>query len=285
MPIGGGQSGAPLPVASALGTIRLPLPNMMVDHQDVVYSAEELGLVAGTALAKFQSSSGSNAQLVGDLATGAATGALVQAGRNVGNQVARAADIFLQTQGLAVNPFLSVMFKSPAFKKHAFKWLLTPTNQPESRELDGLIKYFRFNQLPSRSPAFGGTMLSYPNIVVVEVTNSQSPNIGDSNSYWSYTFKPAVIESFAANYTPGGQPSHFSSTAAPTMAEVTMSLLEIEYWLQEDFGGGGNSTAAGQNNTFSGSIWDLFKQPAGPTESGPPAAPGIGTNDGQPVSP
>lgn len=220
------------------------MPNQMVDHQDVVYAVEELGLVAGAALAKFQQS-GSWKEAAG----AAATAGGVQAGVNVGNAITpgQGASLLLQTQGLAVNPFLSVMFKSPAFKKHAFKWKLSPVNEAESVDLNTILNTFRYNQLPSATSAFAGALLAYPNIVQVTVSGSTPPEV-TGTSMFSYTFKPAVIESFAANFAPNGQASMFGTTGAPTEVEINLSLLEIEYWLQNDYGGNpttrGNATAA-----------------------------------------
>lgn len=248
VPLGGGQTANPTAsvVLTSLGTIRLPFPNQMVDHQDVVFAVEELGLVAGAALARFQQSGSWK-----DAAAGAATGLTVDALRNIGNAIpgsgGNGGNVVLQTQGLAVNPFLSVMFKSPAFKKHAFKWKLSPVNEAESADLNTIVNTFRFNQLPSATAAFSGALLAYPNIVQVTVSGSVPPEFSGT-SMFSYTFKPAVIESFAVNFAPNGQASMFGTTGAPTEVEINMSLLEIEYWLQNDYGINpttrGNATAA-----------------------------------------
>jgi hypothetical protein len=81
--------------------------------------------------------------------------------------------------------------------------------------------------LPNQSVALGGTLLSYPNIVQVTVSNT--------NDYFRYEFRPSVIENFSVNYTPDGQPSFFGSTKAPTAVELRLELMEIEYWLSNDY--------------------------------------------------
>ena len=73
--------------------------------------------------------------------------------------------------------------------------------------------------LPDQSGALGGTLLTYPNIVQVAVNVNQG-------SYFTYMFKPAVIESFNVDFTPQGQPSFFGSTQAPTAVHIDMNLLE-----------------------------------------------------------
>jgi len=275
VPSAGGQTGisssAGTSVLSSLGTIRLPMPNQMVDHQDIVYAVEELGLVAGSALAKFQQSGGSYASALG----GAAGGGLIGAAQNLGNAIpgtnGQGFNVLLQTQGLSVNPFLSVMFKSPAFKKHAFKWKLSPENEQESGDLGTIIDTFRFNQLPSASAAFSGALLAYPNVVQISVAGSGPPGTG---AMFSYTFKPAVIESFASNFAPNGQASMFGTTGAPTEVEINMSLLEIEYWLQNDYATNPTTTGAASAATVETNINNflaLWKTPPSSNTATAPA--------------
>jgi hypothetical protein len=83
--------------------------------------------------------------------------------------------------------------------------------------------------LPDQNGALGGTLLTYPNIVQVTVS------VNDP-TFFTYVFKPAVIESFSVNYTPGSQPSFFGTTKAPTEVILRLGLMEIEYWLSSDYG-------------------------------------------------
>ena len=222
-------SGAP--ILSNKNTIRLPLPNQMMDHQDVIYTQEEAGLTAGTALNSYLESGGTKGNVttaLGIAAAGTALGA---------DRLAQSKNAALLNQlgGVAVNPFLTVMFKSPAFKKHQLSWRLSPTNTQESQALANIITTLRYNQLPDISGAASGSLLTYPNIIQVSVSNP---------SAFLYRFRPAVIESLSINFTPGGQPSFFGSTKAPTEIEIRISLLEIEYYLQRDYG---QASTAGLN--------------------------------------
>ena len=218
-----------------LGGIYLPMPNYMVDNQLVVYDQESLSLALGAGLNSYNSGGGFWGT------TGAAAGAAVGQGMyNIGKTLAADADLsqntpdaLMQTQGYTINPFMTVMFKTPAYKKHSLSWKLSPKNAQESQVLNSIIDYIKLNELPNS--AYGGTLLTYPNIVKISVTNSPTP-------YFSYLFKPAVIESCAANYAPAGQPSFFTQTNAPGEVEIALSVLEIEFWLKSDFNGG--STAS-----------------------------------------
>jgi hypothetical protein len=131
--------------------------------------------------------------------------------------------------GVAINPWLTVMFKSPSFKQHALEWKLTPSNETESAKLNQIINSFKANMLPDQNGALGGTLLTYPNIVQISVSVNNP-------EFFTYVFKPAVIESFSVNYTPGSQPSFFGTTKAPTEATLRLGLMEIEYWLSSDYG-------------------------------------------------
>jgi hypothetical protein len=171
------------------GMIRLPLPNSMVDDQQINYSAEPLN----------------TAVLMNKTAADAASAAT----------------------GTITNPLLTVLFKSPAFKKLQFEWKLAPSNESESRTINSIINTIKYNMLPSISG--GGIALSYPNVVQLTVSSASGDN-------FSYYFKPAVIETFSVNYTPSGTPSFFGTTKAPTEVQIRLGLMEIEYWVSGDYG-------------------------------------------------
>jgi hypothetical protein len=227
------------------GTIRLPLPNSMVDSQHVQYSAESLSLLTGAAVNSLQQGRGA-AGLAEGIAGFTAAG---QTAQNLASS--QQASVALQSQGAALNPFLTVMFKQPAFKQHALEWKLSPSNETESQQLNQIINTFRANMLPDKNNALGGSLLTYPNIVQISV----SVNNG---GYFTYVFKPAVIESFDINFAPSGQPSFFGSAAspAPTEVQIRLGVMEIEYWLSSDFGLNGRTVDL---STFGSSIGNALK--------------------------
>jgi hypothetical protein len=223
------------------GIVRLPLPNNMVDDQHVQYSQESFNLLTGAAINEIQK---------GNVATGATAlgvGAASGLGKDLQNLAeSKPATALAQSMGVAINPFLTVMFKQPSFKQHAFEWKLSPSNENESRTLNSIINTFKANMLPDQSGAPGGTLLTYPNILQIAV------NVSSAN-YFTYVFKPAVIESFSVNYTTGGQPSFFGNTKAPTEVTIRLGILEIEYWLSSDYG-------LNRQFELSGPIGDVLKQ-------------------------
>jgi hypothetical protein len=218
------------PFLNATGGIRLPLPNQLAEMQSVTYDpAASSNPAVGAGIEQGLSSGQGAGGAFGGIAAGAMNAAnikLQQATAGVATALtgANPAEI-LQLGGLAQNPFLTVLFKQPEFKKHTFGWKLAPNNAQESNTIKDIINSFKANMLPAMSPNAGGTLLTYPNIAIISLYPDET---------FLYKFKPCVIESMNINYAVGGQPSFFKGTNAPTLVEITINLLEIEYWLKED---------------------------------------------------
>lgn len=220
------------------GMVRLPLPNGMMDSMSVQYQQEAAGSIAGmglNALSGGKTGTGNMADAGKAAGVGVGISAL-QRGLNIANPVISASggnadmsSLLGQLAGVAVNPFMTVLFKQPEFKRHSLSWRLSPSNEAESMALNQIVNTFRYNQLPDLANKAGGTLLTYPNIVQIAISNY-------SQEFFSYSFKPAVIETLTINFAPSQQPSFFGSTLGPTEVEIRLTLLEIEFWLQRDYG-------------------------------------------------
>lgn len=215
------------PVLQDKGTIRLPLPNQLAETQGVNYAEKGLDAGAGAGLNDISGAMNSGSMdMSGAFGKAAAGFSVGQAAKLLGGNNGAALG---QLAGVALNPWLTVMFESPQYRTHTFSWTLTPTNERESRTIAQMITTFKFNMLPDSSGAIGGTLLSYPNIVQISIAKAQG-------EYWNYIFKPGVIKTFSVNYAPAGQPSMFNRTNAPTAVQISMTIQEIEYFLQRDYG-------------------------------------------------
>jgi hypothetical protein len=170
---------------------------------------------------------------IGSAAAGAAINGVAKAAESL---VPGSASQGLQLVGLAQNPFLTVLFKQPTFKRHQFSWKLTPNNFQESNTLRDIINVFKYNMLPAMAPSTGGTLLKYPNMVFIQLSPKED---------YLYKFKPCVIESMSVNYASAGMPSFFKGSDAPTDVTLSINLLEIEYWLKEDIAGNSARIEAG----------------------------------------
>ena len=234
------------PFLNAQGGIRLPIPNQLVDTTSVEYGQESTGAEAGAGIEqglKGRNTLGGSTDAKGVLSdiakggVGAAAGKALQSTMDAANK-AGPANQGLQIMGLAQNPFLTMLFKAPKFKQHQFSWKLTPNNQQESNTIRDIILTFKSNMLPAMAPSAGGTLLKYPNMVIISLSPNQD---------YLYKFKPCVIESLSVNYASAGTPSFFKRTDAPTDVTISITLLEIEYWLKEDIedpGGGARMAAS-----------------------------------------
>jgi hypothetical protein len=189
-------------VAQDQGTIRLPLPNQMIDHQDQDYDTASVGTAISTALSM--------------------GGVRGESLKNAGAAALTGLGIF----GFSANPMMGVMYKSPTFKAHQLMWRLNPSNPNESRTLNAIINNFKYHQLPESF----GPVYKYPSLLQIAV----SVNNPDT---FTYVFRPAVIKSIEINFTPEGQPSFFNSTQAPTAVEIRLTIQEIELWTKQDYDG------------------------------------------------
>ena len=211
--------------------VTLPIAANLVDTQRVTYAEESLGALVGAAAEGAQPGQ----IAAGALLRGAVGG--IERGLSVLGAGA-AVPAVLQQFGVAANPFLTVMFKSPQFKRHQFAWRLSPNSRDETEALKRIIDRFRWASLPRALGSVGGAFLTYPNIVNVKFI---------PNEEYMYVFKPCVIDSVSVAYAPNNIPAFFGRSQAPVEVELTLSLLEVEYWVQNHFNPNdraGNTTRA-----------------------------------------
>lgn len=226
-------AGASNPFYKAEGNLRLPIPHNMIDNQAVRWGEDGSNPIVGALvdnIAKGKGLSGDAQQTMreqidrritgigGDLFAGGAAAALQAI---VGQQNINQGGTLL---GMAINPYLTVFFQSPTFKRHVFSWRLAPNTSAESETLVNMIAKFRFHMLPKRNQYAGGTLLDYPDICFITL---------NPRDRMLYKFKPCVIEDLQINFAPNS-PAFFGSTEAPAEINITLNLLEIEYWLKED---------------------------------------------------
>lgn len=230
------------------GSVRLPIPANMIDTTAARWSDEAMNPILGSIIdiGARLNTEGSAFNLREQFRN-----ALTLGGASVASLLGRAGGVqaALGLVGVRINPFMTVMFQSPTFKRHQFQWHMHPHSQEETDTLRKILARFRFHMLPSVRPNTAGILLNYPNMCYV----SLHPNNKDL-----YKFKPCVIESASINYAPNG-PSFFRETEAPTGVVLTLDLLELEYWIQEDVS----------------ATWDKKLEEGGMIEVQLPGGPGI----------
>jgi hypothetical protein len=246
-------------------TIKLPIPNSLKDNTIVNYNTPNLGAIAGQFVQNVRSGANGTDLLTGEIAAGLLGGAeaayaaaqtvAVKRGapRSVVKKLDEAVKVgirgFGASTGLAINPFLTVMFERPNLRTHNFSWKLTPRSIQESESLLNIISAFKSAMLPGLVKGAGNVLLTYPYVLSIHFNNDMLNNM--------YMFKTSVIESFNIDYAASGSPSFFRAKTtkqqSPTTVSITLNLKEIEFNTREDFFAGrstfGNKAIANLFNT------------------------------------
>jgi hypothetical protein len=233
------------PFLRSSGGIRLPLPSNLKDNLSVSYNPAELGPSAGAGLESIVGESpmpeGTIAAAVTLAERGFLAGASIVEGRALEaaqKLLGRGAEAASAYSGVAANPYQTILFKNPNFKKHNFSWKLMPRDEDESNKIRDLVRTFQFHMSPgvSRGP---GLFFSYPSMVIVSLFPS---------SEYLYRFKPCVVETVDVNYAAGSGPSFFKRSQAPSAITLSIQLQEIEYWINDDYDANNtNGTERGKN--------------------------------------
>jgi len=186
------------------GIITLPMPRRLNDAENIIWEEWD------------------GAGFIGQGAKALADYAGVPGALTAGAQAAlQPASI---VSGLALNPFMFMMFKRPQFKEHTLSWTLTPSSQQESDVLIKIINMCKKAALPSTSGSV--YLMKYPKIAQVTLRSAG----GDK---YLYKFKPCAIISVQVEHTGAGMPSFFRS-GAPTVVNLTLQLKEIQLWKAEE---------------------------------------------------
>lgn len=227
-----------------LNGLCLPLPDQMLDVNQVAYGRKEFSSFVGASVnAAFPIGN----QISDNIASGKPwlsdvkkddlkklnTDSVVGAGLSAFNAgTGGAGDGILGAAGYSPNYFLTVVLDGPQYKQYSFTWTFAPRTPRESIDLRQITRVFQDAQAPGL--ALGGALFTFPRVF----QNYFGPDRG-----LLYQFKPSVLTGFSVNMTPAGMPSMKQSgdpalqgMHAPTMVSVQASFLELEFWLRGDFG-------------------------------------------------
>lgn len=229
--------------------IVLPIPQGLQENFSLEYNTVPMDMF-GDALAFADNIMGAEGENVADGATktavgavaGGTAGAIGALGKGFGSKAMtaafarRASGLVNDKLGAAVsqyvgaipNPHLSASFQGTTFRRHTFRYKFSPANAEESVEIKQICDTLKARSLPSTDENSIATILNYPDIVQV----SMYPN----NEFLP-KFKKAVITDLGINYAPNGIPAFFQGSNAPVMIELTIALMEIEYYTANDITG------------------------------------------------
>lgn len=219
--------------------ICLPIPDNLIEQQVVRYNTSaELGSVVGSIAEGLSAgapigtrlntmAAGVGVEAAQRLAAGALTrgiGGFALSNTQAQSVTSQSGTLLSTLMGITTNPFQTVLFQSPDFRSHSFKWNMVPKNAQESETLRQIVDTFKYHSLPGISRA-GGVFFSYPEILKISIRPKDQ---------YLYKFKNCVVDSITVNYAPNS-PSFYKSTGAPTAVQFAIKLQEIEIWTKADW--------------------------------------------------
>lgn len=247
-----------------IATIVLPIPLSLRDGHNVSYKTSEVGQVGGVLTGALSIGEAVKGMKTGfkdtDLSIEGMTKSISDVGKQIGKGLAGGAaggGAMLAQSALAAaqkaasqigvninapaigqaflgyspNQFLTILLEGPRYKEYRFEWLLAPKNEQESASIKEIIR--SFNNYMAPGLAAGGAIFTFPKIFKPAIM---------PNSRYMYKFKPSVLQGMEVNYTGGGQAAFYRESPAlgeggrpPESVQLSMSFMELEFWLTGDF--------------------------------------------------
>ena len=173
----------------------------------------------------------SQAAEAGGLGIAGAASKVPVVGSVLGAAVAPAVKGAMAGAGIARNPFMALLYDSPAMREHSFSWKLVARNYAESNTIYNIIKLFKYHAAPGRSSlgdvAGQSVFLTYPDQFDVDFHHKE----------FLYNIAPSVLKGFSVNYHPDGTQYHISpdgSAKAPVAVQIEMQLQEVAIITREN---------------------------------------------------
>ena len=248
-----------------LGTITLPLPSELVDNLQVGYDQIELGGI-GKELTNLATEGGrenamtalkpaydaANAFVTNILKDSSlAINDLIFAEKNLnpaGNSIV--AGLFSagvskigpvarygiqKAFSVARNPHKEMIFNSVSLREHSFNYKLSPRNLEEATVIEKIVRFFRFNMLPSYSSNFAGNhFFVIPPEFEINFYNGLHPH--------PFIVKRSVLTAVTVNYHPYNYPAYVGSLrgsvppgkVSPAELNLSLAFREIQVLTREN---------------------------------------------------
>lgn len=224
--------------------IHLPLPRELYDVHSTRVDTRESGMIGAIVDAALTAHAADEMNASGQEAAGGVRGAQAASkaaaraaargaasGRAVkgilsatlnNENIQRTAE---QLLGAALNPNLSVFFGGPNLREFTLTWEFAPHSPEESKEIKAIIRQLRQSSLASMTFENSVGVLSYPQMCQITMKPDH------------IKYKKAMLRTVNVNYSSNGIPSFFQGTKEPTFIQLSITFVELEYFLSEDFGG------------------------------------------------
>jgi hypothetical protein len=159
-------------------------------------------------------------------------------GKTLADKLGTAGQVGLQAlAGIATNPLLEMIYKSPNFRQFQFDFMFYPRNEKESFDVQKIIESFRFHQAPEFVQGAQG-FLRPPSEFDLRFYYGgyQNPNIPQIGT--------CVLTSIDINYAPNGWTAYeipgeskpeTGRTGMPVAIQMTLQFTEKTYLTKGDY--------------------------------------------------
>jgi hypothetical protein len=222
--------------------ILLPLPIQLYDRTSSAYSQQNLG-VLGDILNESMVSGKVSAEFI-ESASLRALGTLASIGSRSLPPIlsglidpAAVTTIAEQSSGLIANPNPVVKFTGPQLRSFNYTWYLAPKSEAESAAVNKIIKTLKAVSLPGKQ-GFSSTLLTIPKLIQMNFYPWDSEDSKANKWGWGQNslikMKRCHITNASVNYNPANVPAFFYD-GNPVIIELSIELLEVEYFTEEDW--------------------------------------------------
>jgi hypothetical protein len=144
---------------------------------------------------------------------------------------------FQALAGVAKNPMLELIYKSPSFRTFQFDFTFYPRDEREAFDVQKIIERFRFHQAPEVIKDAQGFLIPPSQFdIKFYYGGVQNPNIP--------SMATCVLTGINVNYAPNGWSAYevpgenfpaVGRTGMPVSIQVTLEFQEVTYLTKEDF--------------------------------------------------
>jgi hypothetical protein len=170
------------------------------------------------------------------LAVTKAAGAFV--GQRIADTLGASGQVGLQAlAGIATNPLLEMIYKSPNFRTFRFDFMFYPRDEKESYEVQKIIESFRFHQAPEFVQYSQGFLIPPSEFDIrFYYGGYQNPNIPQiATCVLTAIDVDYAPNGWSAYEVPGNSKPELGSTGMPVAIRMGLQFTEKEYLTKEDF--------------------------------------------------
>ena len=216
-------------------SVSLYLPPMVTDNYSVQYSTTETGLLGFLAASGFkigEAWSQNDYDRLARLGLGAFTGVVeelfkkvVASGLELLTDAEGGYEMWNKGKGRAANPYLEVFFQAPNLREFTYSFTFMPRSVDEQKEVQGIIKTFRFHMAPElRGEA--NRFMTLPSEFDIHYMYMDEQGSSKQNTFYN-KIATCVLKDCKVNYTPDSKVASHSDGSSVKI-QLDLSFQETE---------------------------------------------------------